>query len=120
MEASELRTRLEQVRADAATGIRAATDEAAVDALRTELLGRSGTLTGLLRSLGTIDPAERPALGVLANEVRTAVESAIGDRLAALRGAGLVARLDAERLDMTAPGRPVRTGALHPEHDRGA
>ncbi len=114
MDATELRARLEQVRAAATAGIEAAADEAAVEQLRTELLGRSGTLTGLLRTLGTVDPADRPAIGVLANEVRGAVESAIGDRLAALRGASRSARLDAEHLDMTAPGRPVRLGHLHP------
>jgi phenylalanyl-tRNA synthetase alpha chain len=114
MDATELRTRLEQVRGTATTAVAAAADEAAVEALRIELLGRSGTLTGLLRDLGGIDPAERPAVGALANEVRSAVDSAIGDRLAALQGASLVTRLEAERLDMTVPGRPVRTGRLHP------
>ncbi len=114
MDATELRARLEQVRATATAGIEAAADEAAVEGLRAELLGRSGTVTGLLRGLGTIDPAQRPAIGVLANEVRSAVEAAIGDRLSALQGASRSARLDAERLDMTAPGRPMRTGRLHP------
>jgi phenylalanyl-tRNA synthetase alpha chain len=114
MDATELRTRLEQVRGTATRGLAAAADEAAIEMLRTELLGRSGTLTGLLRNLGSIDPAERPALGALANEVRGAVDSAIGDRLATLQGASLVGRLEMERLDMTAPGRPVRTGRLHP------
>jgi len=114
MDASELRSGLEAVRAAASSGLAVAGDEAGVDALRTELLGRSGRLTGLMRQLGGIDPAERPALGVLANEVRNEVEAAIGQRLNALRSSGLSDRLEAERIDMTAPGRPVRVGHLHP------
>ncbi len=114
MDASELRTRLERVRASAAAAVDAAADAAALEALRTQLLGRAGALTGLLRELGTVDPAERPALGVLANEVRSGVERAIGEGLDALHARGLASRLEAERVDMTAPGRPVRIGHLHP------
>jgi phenylalanyl-tRNA synthetase alpha chain len=112
--ADELRAALEGVRRDASERLAEAADEASVEGLRAALLGRSGALTGLLRALGTIEPAERPALGALANEVRQAVEVAIGERLATLHASGLEARLAAERLDMTAPGRPVRVGHLHP------
>jgi len=114
MTAAGLREALESVRRHAADALAAARDEGSVEALRTQLLGRSGELTGLLRQLGGVGAPERPALGALANEVRATVDAAIGERLAALRAGGLEQRLGAERIDMSALGRPVRVGHLHP------
>jgi len=111
---SDLRADLETLRATANDRLAAADSADAVDALRHDLLGRSGELTGLLKRLGSIPAAERPALGRVANEVRAEVEDAIGRRLEALRGADLESRLASEAIDMTAPGRPVRVGHLHP------
>jgi phenylalanyl-tRNA synthetase alpha chain len=111
---SDLRTDLEATRAQAGKRLAAAATADAVEGLRHELLGRSGTLTALLRGLGGVSAEERPALGQLANQVRRELEAVIEDRLAALRGADLEARLVDEALDMSAPGRPVRVGHLHP------
>ena len=111
---SDLRTDLEATRSQARERLSAADGWDAVEALRHELLGRSGSLTGLLRRLGEVAPDERPALGQLANEVRAELETAIEDRLAALRAADLESRLAGETIDMSAPGLPVRVGHLHP------
>jgi phenylalanyl-tRNA synthetase alpha chain len=111
---TDLRTALDDLRTTAQRRLGDAADATEVDALRTELLGRSGALTALLRQLTAVDPDDRPALGQLANEVRREVEDAIGERLAALRGSDLEARLASEALDMTAPGRPIPVGHLHP------
>jgi phenylalanyl-tRNA synthetase alpha chain len=111
---SDLRTELEATRADARERLRSVDSADAVDALRHELLGRSGRLTSLLKRLGSVDPGERPALGQLANEVRRELESGIADRLAALQAVDLDVRLADETIDMSAPGLPVRIGHLHP------
>jgi phenylalanyl-tRNA synthetase alpha chain len=111
---SDLADSLRRLRDEARVRLGAARDLGAVEALRIALLGRSGELTALLRALGSVEPAERPALGQLANEVRTEVESAIHERLAALQGDDRDRRLATEGLDMSAPGRPVRLGHLHP------
>jgi phenylalanyl-tRNA synthetase alpha chain len=111
---TSLRERLDALRRDASERLAAAADAGAVDALRHELLGRSGALTILLRELGTVPAEERPAAGQHANEVRGEIEAAIGERLEALRAADLEARLADEAIDMSAPGRPVRIGHLHP------
>ena len=105
---------MEAIRADAGARLADAADTAAVERLRSELLGRSGRLTTLLRQLATVPEDERRALGQLANEVRREVEQRIDERLAALRRVDLELRLAAETLDVTAPGRPVRVGHLHP------
>jgi len=110
----DLRTQLERLREDAQMRLAAVADAAAVEALRIALLGRSGELTALLHELGSVDANDRAAIGQLANAVHTEVETAIRDRLASLHTAALDERLAAETLDMSAPGRPVRIGHLHP------
>ncbi len=111
---SDLANRLQQLQTDALAELAAAGDAASVEALRATLFGRSGRVTLLLRGLGEVDPAERPAIGKVANEVRGSLETAITERLATLRAADTGDRLAEEALDMTAPGRPARVGHLHP------
>jgi len=113
---TDFRSDLEAIRRSARERLDVAATAAEVETLRHELLGRSGSLTTLLRSLGSAAPEERPALGKAANEVRVEIEAAIGERLAALSGADLEARLASEAMDMSAPGRPIRVGHLHPIH----
>jgi len=113
MTADDLRAGLERVRAGVRQRVEGS-DSRALDLLRVDVLGRSGELTRLLRQLGAVDPAERPAIGALANEVRREVEAAITERAATLRSGDLQERLASERIDMTAPGRPVRVGHMHP------
>jgi phenylalanyl-tRNA synthetase alpha chain len=105
---------LEALRARAREHLAQATTVEGVEELRQQLLGRSGELTTLLKGLGTASPEERPELGRLANEVRNEVEGAVGARLDALRDAALDERLAEESLDMSAPGRPMPVGHLHP------
>ena len=111
---TDLPNRLNQLRDDAPARLAASADDAAVEAIRHELLGRSGELTSLMRELGSVPADERPAIGRLANEVRAEVEAAIATRLAEVTAGKLDARLEAERLDMTAPGAAQRVGHLHP------
>jgi phenylalanyl-tRNA synthetase alpha chain len=111
---SELRTQVETLRGEARARLAEASDSAAVERLRAELLGRSGRLTAVLRQLGTVPADERRDLGQLANDVRAELEAQIADRLAALRASDLDRRLAGEAIDMTAPGRPARIGHLHP------
>jgi phenylalanyl-tRNA synthetase alpha chain len=105
---------LERIGAEAGEALASAPDAVTVDRLRHDLLGRSGRLTALLRQLGTVPAAERPAIGQRANELRGELEAAIETRLGELRRDGLEERLASEAIDMSAPGRPVAIGHLHP------
>ena len=105
---------LDRISADARAALEAASDPDAVERVRHDLLGRSGRLTALLRQLGSIPAEERPIVGQRANEVRRELEAAIGARLVALRDNDFDERLSSEAIDMTAPGREVRVGHLHP------
>ncbi|HJP70769.1 MAG TPA: phenylalanine--tRNA ligase subunit alpha, partial [Candidatus Limnocylindria bacterium] len=114
MSVSDLRGNLETIGRTSQERLASASSETEIEALRHELLGRSGELTMLLKQLGSVPADERPALGQLANAVRGDLEAAIGRRLAAVRSSGLDERLADEAIDMSAPGRPVRVGHLHP------
>jgi phenylalanyl-tRNA synthetase alpha chain len=90
-----------------------ASTPAALEEARVVLLGRSGALTTLLKQLGTLPAAERPAAGQAANEVRRVLEEAFEARREALAGAELAAELASGRLDVTLPGRARPLGKQH-------
>ena len=111
---TDIRGELDAIERSSGERLAAASSVDAVEALRHELLGRSGALTGLLRQLGSVPADERPAIGQRANEVRRGVEAAIQSRLDDLSTSDLEARLADEAIDMSAPGRPLPVGHLHP------
>ena len=96
--------------------VAAAADEAAVEAVRVAALGKSGTVSALLRTLGTMAPQERKEKGLLINGLKDRVGTAISSRKQALRNAALDQRLNTETLDITLPVResPAETGRVHP------
>ena len=115
MDLDSVRADLDALRGRALTAIAEAPHEAALDSLETELIGRkAGALTAVLRGIGQLPAEDRPRVGVIANEVREVVEAALAARRAALGRASLEARLVAERVDPTLPGRTLARGSLHP------
>jgi phenylalanyl-tRNA synthetase alpha chain len=102
---------LEQIRTDALKRLQAAEDREAVQALNVQFLGRKGALTQFLRQISTLPPQDRPAAGQAANRLKTELEEALSQRLVALEARQ---QADADRIDVTLPGRPVPVGLLHP------
>jgi phenylalanyl-tRNA synthetase alpha chain len=85
-----------------------------IEQIRVRVLGRSGQLTGLLRSLGSIPAAERPAVGQEANRAKGRIEAAVAARLEELKAAEHRQALTASRPDLTLPGRYTPAGPVHP------
>ena len=83
--------------------IAAAADLAALDAVRVAALGKSGEVTALLKTLGTMDADTRAAEAPKIHALREAVTEAIAARKAALENAELERRLATERLDLSLP-----------------
>ncbi|MBW8811889.1 MAG: phenylalanine--tRNA ligase subunit alpha [Caulobacterales bacterium] len=94
--------------------IAAATDLAALEAIRVEALGKSGSISELLKSLGRMSPDERREQGPLINGLRDGVAAHIARRKAALEAAELDAKLAAEQVDLSLPPPPARRGRVHP------
>lgn len=82
--------------------------------LRVRLLGKSGEITALLKTLGTIPPEERKEKGAEINQLKTAVSNAIDQQRAYLEETELANRLIEEKVDVTLPPRPEYTGSIHP------
>ncbi len=91
-----------------------AADLSALEALRVSALGKQGSVSALLKTLGAMSPEERKARGPAINSLRDRVAAAIAERKAALEVAALDAQLASERLDLTLPGPPRRKGSVHP------
>ena len=86
----------------------------ALEELRVKLLGRKGEITQLLKSLGTLSKAERPAMGQKVNELRILAESLIEDARSKLAHQQVAQSLKNENIDVTLPGRRRPLGHLHP------
>src|SRR5688500_11473218 len=94
--------------------IRGADNLAALDKLRVAALGKSGSVTALLKSLGSMDAETRSAEGPKIHALREAVTAAIAARKAALEAAELDRRLATERLDLSLPAPEAPQGTVHP------
>ncbi|HEX2951364.1 MAG TPA: phenylalanine--tRNA ligase subunit alpha, partial [Armatimonadota bacterium] len=105
---------LTQIEQDALVKVQEAMTRDALEAVRVEYLGRKGLLTGVLRGMGQLSPEERPVVGQRANEVRQRLEAAFDDRRVQVEAAEEGRKLEAERIDVTLPGRAPRVGRKHP------
>ena len=105
---------LEQIRREALAALSETKTAADLEALRVRYLGKKGELTALLKQMGRLSAEERPVMGQLANEVREALTEALARQQKVLEAAALHARLEAETLDVTIPGKPVEVGHKHP------
>jgi phenylalanyl-tRNA synthetase alpha chain len=85
-----------------------------LERLRVALLGKSGSITAQLKSLGALEPEQRKLAGAAINRAKGEVSDALATRRALLEQAALDARLMSERLDVTLPGRDGTRGGLHP------
>jgi phenylalanyl-tRNA synthetase alpha chain len=104
---------LDQTKAELLSAI-AAADADTLESIRVGALGKSGTITALLKTLGQMTPDERQAKGPAIQALRAAVADAIADRKAALDAAALDAKLANETLDMTLPVSGPAQGSIHP------
>jgi phenylalanyl-tRNA synthetase alpha chain len=105
---------LETIEESARVSLEAVQNPEGLEAWRVTNLGRSSALMQVFDSLGGLPKEERPAVGRRANQVKQALETAHAEKAENLRQAGLQRSLQAERLDVTLPGRPARRGRLHP------
>ncbi len=100
--------------AEGITAIEAAQDFNALEQIKARYLGKTGELTGLLKTLGQMSPEERKTIGAHINECKNQFQTAFNAKRDALNEAKLQAQLAAEALDITLPGRAQEHGGLHP------
>lgn len=109
-----MKEQLQKIKEKASAEIAAMSDAKALEDLRVKLLGKKGELTAILKQMGQLSAEERPVIGQLANDVRTALEAAITEKSAALKAGLLEQRLKLEAIDVTMPGERHEAGKRHP------
>ncbi|MGN6582707.1 MAG: phenylalanine--tRNA ligase subunit alpha [Rhizobiaceae bacterium] len=109
---SELETLSSTIMAE----IDAAADEQALEAVRLSALGKKGSVSEKLKTLGSMTPEERQVMGPAINGLKAKVTEALAARRAALRDAAITAKLAEEKVDVTLPVRtaPAERGRIHP------
>jgi phenylalanyl-tRNA synthetase alpha chain len=107
---------LAQLEQNILSAVAAAADEAAVEAVRVAALGKKGSVSELLATLGKMSPDDRKTKGAAINAVKERVTTAIAARRESLKNAALDARLNTEAVDVTLPVRdsPAEIGRIHP------
>ncbi len=109
-------TELSTLQSETLSAISAAADEAALESVRVGALGKKGTISALLATLGKMSPDERKTQGAAINALKDQVNEALAARRAVLKSAARNAQLKAETLDVTLPARSagIETGRIHP------
>jgi phenylalanyl-tRNA synthetase alpha chain len=114
MEPQEALSTLEAERARGLSLIRDATTVDELDAARIAVLGRKAPFSEVQRSLGSFSSDDRRRVGQIANEFRNALQAALDERREQLRASQEDRLVEADRVDVTLPGRRPRPGSLHP------
>jgi phenylalanyl-tRNA synthetase alpha chain len=107
-------TDLTKLEAELSAAVAGAPDAAALEAVRVSALGKSGSVSELLKTLGAMSPDERRERGPKINGLRDRIAAAIAEKKAALEAAELDAKLAAETVDLSLPPPPERRGRVHP------
>ena len=109
-----MREKLEQIKADALSALKNASDIDALEEARIKFLGKKGELTAVLKGMGKLSAQERPVIGALANEIRASIENHIDTKKSEIAAKLEEIKLKAEVIDVTMPGKSQKTGGLHP------
>lgn len=85
-----------------------------LEGVRVQLLGKQGSVTAQLKTIGALAPEDRSAFGAAVNRVRVALTTALESRSVAIADVERQADIESQRVDVTLPGRGVAPGGLHP------
>lgn len=105
---------LKEIESKAKRELAGACDLKSLEEIRVKFLGKKGEITAILKQMRKLSPEERPVIGQLANKVRADIEQAITSAQAAVKSKAAAAKLEAERIDVTLPGKAPKLGRPHP------
>ncbi len=109
-----MKDKLESLLQDAVAELREANSMEAVQDLKVKYLGKKGALTAIMKMLGGVPAAERPAIGQISNTVKDRIEEMIKESQERIRERDIAEKLRNERIDVTLPGRKRVLGTKHP------
>ena len=109
-----MKEKLSQIKNLAIEKLNKTSDLKVLEEIRVEILGKKGELTSILKGMGSLSSEERPIIGQLANEVRTAIEEKIDSIKKSLLAKEQEIKLKAEKIDVTMPAKTKKLGNKHP------
>jgi len=109
-----MKEQIQQIKADVEAILATAADLETLENIRIKYLGKKGELTAVLKGMGKLSPEERPIIGALVNEVKSALENELDDKKAQISDKLEAEKLKAEVIDVTMPGKKSVAGKLHP------
>jgi phenylalanyl-tRNA synthetase alpha chain len=109
-----MQERLQELQTEALQKIEQSGNLKELNEVRVAYLGKKGPITEVLRGMGKLSAEERPKMGALVNEVREAISVKLEEKQKELEEAEVLEKLASETIDVTLPGRPVKTGSHHP------
>ena len=107
-------SQLTEIVEQALAAIEGTEDLKTLDELRVDYLGKKGKITDMMKMMGKLSPAEKPAFGQAVNQAKQAVQKQLSERIDNLKAKELEAQLVAESIDVSLPGRRIDNGGLHP------
>ncbi len=108
-----MKEQLETLQQEALEQISAVKELKVLQDIRVAYLGKKGSITSVLKGMGKLSPEERPIIGEIANKVRQTITEAMEEKTQKLEEIALNKQLEAEAIDVTLPGRKVKTGGPH-------
>jgi phenylalanyl-tRNA synthetase alpha chain len=105
---------LQEILTDATATLGAVKSMPELEQMKAKYLGKTGSLTEQLKSLGKLPPEEKKTAGAAINDIKSKVETLINDAKSRIAQAELQTKLAAEAIDVTLPGRNPGIGGLHP------
>ena len=109
-----MQEKLSEIKSTVLPAVENAKTLAELDAVRVGVVGKNGSLTAMMKEMGSLSIEEKKVFGAAINAVKTEVMKAIEDKKTALEDAELNQKLQAESIDVTLPGRPQNVGRIHP------
>lgn len=109
-----MEAQLQELKTEALEKISASTNVKELNDVRVAYLGKKGPITDLLKGMRKLPAEERPKMGALVNVIREEVTASLEERMAILEEQAINQKLQSETIDITLPGRPVKTGNSHP------
>ncbi len=109
-----MREEIHKVKEDTFTELQKVSSMEDLQELKVRVMGKKGSLTSLLKQMGSLEPEERPKMGQIINEVRSFLEEAWEEKKLVLEKESLSRRLEQERIDISLPGTPFPRGHQHP------
>ena len=96
-----MKEQLKAISETATNALKTVTAQSELEELRVAFLGKKGELTGILKQMGKLSAEERPAMGQLANTVRSDIEAKIAEKSAAIKKIEQAKKLEKETIDLT-------------------